>query len=98
MVLDINYGILVDGQNAGCPTYAENKHIKYIYENGQQKDNPYFDKTEYKKIHLATIESKLLDASIKLDKANSLNLQTQITELNEKIAELNKQKEEINAL
>lgn len=98
MLLDINYGILIDGENAGLPTYAQNKNIEYIYENGLKKENPYFDKDLYKSQKLSEIESKILDVSMKLDKATSLNLQTQISELTQKLTELNSKKGEINAL
>lgn len=97
-ILDCTFGMLVDGINSGKDSYVEMPEIKEVFIDGQWVPNPGYDLAKVKSQKLSEIESKLLDASIKLDKANSLNLQTQVTELTAKLTELNKQKGEINAL
>lgn len=91
-------GLIIEGVNSGLPSYVVIPEIKELFIDGQWIPNPGYDLQKVKEQKLYQIESKLIDESIKLDKANSLNLQTQIVELTLKIAELNKQKADINAL
>lgn len=97
-LIERNFGIIIEGINSGKYSYIEMPEIKEIFIDGQWVPNPGYDLAKVKSQKLSEIESKILDASIKLDKANSLNLQTQISELTKKLTELNKQKGEINAL
>lgn len=97
-LINYNDGIIIDGIHAGKPSYYLDSEIKELFIDGQWVPNPGYDLQKVKSQKLSEIESKILDASIKLDKANSLNLQTQISELTSKLTELNKQKGEINAL
>lgn len=89
------FGVILE---SGLPTYTIMPHIKEVSIDGQWVSNPGYDLQKVKSQKLSEIESKILDASMKLDKANSLNLQTQVSELTAKLTELNKQKGEINAL
>jgi len=97
-IINSGWGILIEGQNSGMPSYIENPEIKEVFIDGQWVPNPGYDLAKVKSQKLSEIESKILNASIKLDKATSLKLQTQVTELTAKLTELNKQKGEINAL
>lgn len=97
-ILEMNFGVFLEGSNSGKMTYIELPEIKEVFIDGQWVSNPGYDLQKVKSQKLSEIESKILDASMKLDKASSLNLQTQITELTAKLTELNKQKGEINAL
>lgn len=80
-----------------CVYFLGFPNIKEFFIEGQWIPNPAYDLSKIKSQKLSEIESKILDASMKLDKANSLNLQTQVSELTAKLTELNKQKGEINA-
>jgi hypothetical protein len=95
---EIDFGIIIEGINAGQNSYIENPEIKEVFIDGQWIPNLGYDLQKVKSQKLSEIESKILDASMKLDKANLLNLQTQVSELTAKLTELNNQKGEINAL
>lgn len=97
-IFDYSNGTLIEGVYVGKPSYYADNEIKEILIDGQWIPNPGYDLQKVKSQKLSEIESKILDASMKLDKANSLNLQIQVTELTSKLTELNKQKGEINAL
>jgi len=98
IVLNYDFGMIVEGKNSGKYSYIEMPDIKEVFIDGQWVPNPGYDIAKVKSQKLSDVESKILDASMRLDKANSLNLQTQVSELTAKLTELNNQKGEINAL
>ena len=97
-ISDTNIGTILDGEFAGKPSYYLMPEIKEVLIDDKWIPNPGYNLEKIKSEKLLEIESKILDISIKLDKANTLNLQTQIPELTAKLIELNNQKDEINAL
>lgn len=98
VVFEMNVGIITEGINSGKYTYVELPEIKEVFLDGQWVKNEGFDLAKIKSQKLFNIESEILESSMRLEKANSLNLQTQVSELTAKLTELNKQKGDINAL
>lgn len=95
---EISIGIIIEGEHAGKPSYYLDHEIKEVQIDGQWVANPGYDLAKVKSQKLSEIESKILDVSMNLDKAISLNLQTQVSALTLKLSELTKQKEGIDAL
>ena len=94
---EINIGTIIDGVNSGNPSYYDIPEIKEIEVDGQWVPNPGYDLAKVKSQKISQIENQIIDMSIKLDKATSLNLSVK-TELQTKLTELMTKKDEINAL
>ena len=88
--IDIGFGILLSGINAGELSYLEMPEVKEmdLLNDGIFVPNPGYDLQIAKDNRLAVIEPQLVDLNIEKDKATTLGYTTLVTELTDKITVL----------
>jgi hypothetical protein len=94
-IKDMNFGIIVEGKNAGKQSYVEIPDIKEVEIDGKWVLNEGYDLAKVKEREIKSIEWQLVEQLKNKDKAGGLSI---AKEIDDKIIELNAKKAVIDGL
>lgn len=96
--IECNFGIIIEGQNSGKPSYLDSPEIMEIMIDGQWAPNHGYNLAKYKSQKLLLIEEKLLQVFRDKQICENNNLREKFDSLMAEQEKLENEKEEISAL